>query len=142
MDGVLADFEQYHVDVMGHACDWNADGWKYDERFKFIDIPPMPDMDTLWSYVEQYDPIVLTGLPSTEPERAWGEKRRWLDKHLGARVPMIGCKSVDKCRYSRWGDVLIDDREPYSKHWTQVGGVWITHTSAASSIEQLKQIGL
>lgn len=142
MDGVLADFDRHHVNVMGFAPDWTSDQWKYHKRFHFSEIPQMQDMRTLWDYVSKYDPIVLTGLPKTDPDRAWGEKRRWLDRRLGSNTPMIGCMSKDKNRYSRPGDILIDDRAEYSHLWEAVGGVWITHTSARSTIETLKGMGL
>ncbi len=138
MDGVLADFEKHHVDVFGYACSWTGpDNWKATPDF-FVHMPPMPDMEELLTATEGHDPIVLTGLPRTNSGRAWQQKRDWLDKYVGADMPMIGCRSKHKNRYSRPGDIIIDDREEFASLWRGVGGIWITHTSARSSIETLE----
>ena len=40
------------------------------------------------------------------------------------------------------GDVLIDDWEKYKSLWLDVGGVWITHRSAAETADELSTPGL
>lgn len=141
MDGVLADFEGHHITVFGYAADWKSNDWKSIPGF-FAGIPPMEDMHDLWNYVQPYDPIVLTGLPRTNSGQAFEEKRKWLTAQLGEDVPMIACLSKEKRRFGRPGDVLIDDREEYAPLWRNMGGLWITHTSAHNSIMQLSEAGI
>ena len=38
--------------------------------------------------------------------------------------------------------ILIDDREDNIERWIEAGGIGIRHTSTASTIKQLKQLGL
>lgn len=72
----------------------------------------MPDMAELWSYVEPYRPIVLTGVPSMVAE-APDNKRAWVGKHLGGDVEVRCCRSNEKCLHARPGDILIDDWNRY-----------------------------
>jgi hypothetical protein len=59
---------------------------------------------------------------------------------LGADVPVITCMARDKHKYARAGSVLIDDREKARAEWERVGGVFILHTSAESSLRQLNEL--
>ena len=38
------------------------------------------------------------------------------------------------------GDILIDDWEKHKDAWVNAGGIWITHTSAKDTIEQLHNL--
>jgi len=144
LDGVLANFDTHYKEVFGietskalDNVDWDA--VRESQNF-FRDMPPMPDMLELWARVAPYSPIILTGVPILVPE-AESNKRAWVIKHLGEHVPVIGCKSADKCTYAEPGDILIDDWTKYQHRWLEVGGVWITHTSAASTLDQLEPLG-
>lgn len=145
MDGVLADFDQHHEDVFGErACKIkeNVD-WAKIRAIPdyYANLPPMPDMWDLWDHIESYDPIVLTGVPYSVSE-AEENKRGWIKRHLGGQVPVIGCKSKDKCLHGKPGDILIDDWTKYQHLWEGMGGRWITHVSAADTIARLKDWGL
>ena len=106
----------------------------------------MPDGKWLWNYVGPKGAVVLTGRPMGN----WAEpqKREWCKRELGLgndRV-LVGL-ARDKPKMAAEflgrpldGDILIDDRPMHQAGWEQAGGVWITHTSAASSIKQLKEI--
>ncbi len=144
MDGVLADFDAHHETVFGvRACkkvdnvDWAA--VRAIQDF-YLNIPPMPDMEELWAHVEQFDPTVLTGVPSSVPE-AVHNKCSWVRKNLGDRVGVICCPSREKSNYLTPGDILIDDWEKYRDLWIGKGGRWITHTSASNTIRQLSEMG-
>jgi 5'(3')-deoxyribonucleotidase len=140
MDGVLADFDRGYGERFGARpskaddnVDWNI--VRHTPGF-YRDLPPMSDFDVLWAGIEHLNPIVLTGVPSSVPE-AIDNKREWIVKNIGTHVPMIGCKSKDKCLHGLPGDVLIDDWEKYRHFWIGMGGVWITHLSAKQTLQLL-----
>lgn len=145
MDGVLADFDKHHEYVFGYRPDRVADNvdWEAVRRHKdfYLKIPPMVDAEELWKFAKPHNPIVLTGVPWSVEEAA-DNKRAWVKWYLGPDVPVVTCASKNKCRYAKPGDVLVDDWEKYKDLWIKAGGLWVTHTSAKSSIEALKQLGL
>lgn len=107
----------------------------------YLNIPPMPDLDALWARIERYQPIVLTGVPRSVAE-APDNKKAWVRKNLGSHVEVRCCRSSEKCKHAAPGDVLIDDWEKYRQLWIDVGGRWITHTSATDTDLQLTELGL
>lgn len=149
LDGVLADFDAHYNTVFGELpstwrtsqfqdkdVDWGA--IRRHQNF-YAQIPPMPDMFELWKYVARFQPIVLTGIPSSIPEAA-DNKRGWVSKNLGDHIEVRCCLSREKYLHAQPGDVLVDDWEKYKESWQRTGGIWITHTSAKSTIEKLKAI--
>lgn len=145
MDGVLADFDTGHERVFGVRADKLADNvdWKAVRASPdfYLNLPPMPDMDVLWGHVALYNSIVLTGVPSSV-EEAPANKRAWIRKHLGPDVEVRCCRSAEKCLHAAPGDILIDDWTKYRDLWIAKGGRWITHTSAADTIQQLVAMGV
>jgi hypothetical protein len=145
MDGVLADFDAHHEAVFGIRSDKVLDNvdWERVRGVKdfYLDIPPMPDFETLWRRIEAHTPIVLTGVPRSV-EEAPENKRAWVRKHIGEHVEVRCCRSREKCQHAAPGDVLIDDWEKYRHLWIERGGVWITHVSAAETAEELALLGL
>jgi hypothetical protein len=144
MDGVLADFDAHHAAVFGHRPDKIADDVVW-ERVRavpnfYFSLPPMPDMQELWDYVGGHDPVILTGVPSAVPEAA-DDKRAWARRYVGPHVEVRCCLSKEKSLHATPGDVLIDDWEKYRALWIAKGGRWITHRTAADTIEQLRRIG-
>lgn len=144
MDGVLADFDRHYEAVLGYRpdklldnADWNA---VRQVRDFYLDIPPMPDLEELWTgtggFAATYDRAVLTGVPSSVPEAA-DNKRAWVRRHLG-EVETICCRSRDKRLHCMPGDVLIDDWDKYRHLWEQAGGIFIVHTSARVTLERLE----
>lgn len=145
LDGVLADFDAHHEAVFGFRSDKLLDNvdWKAVRATPgfYANIPMMPDAMTLWESVEHLNPIILTGIPHSV-EEAEPNKRFWVRWHLGANVEVRCCRSSEKCLYAKPGDVLVDDWDKYRKLWVANGGVWITHTSADNTIEQLCGLGI
>jgi hypothetical protein len=148
MDGVLADFDRHHETVFGfRPCkladnvDWKA--VRAVPRF-YEAIPPMADLDVLWGAVAHLNPIVLTGVPSSV-EEAPDNKRAWVRRHLGSHVEVRCCRSSEKWRHVMpgrvLGDVLVDDWEKYKNSWLVAGGRWVTHVTAADTVQQLRNIG-
>jgi len=149
MDGVLADFDAAYKAVTGWAPDKRLDNVDWREVVArpgfYANLPPMPDALILWDFaanyalVRGYNIVILTGVPSSVPEAA-ADKRRWVNRHIGEHVPMIACRSRDKSKHAKAGDILVDDWERYKDKWLAIGGIWITHTDAASSIAALKEL--
>lgn len=145
MDGVLADFDRHYHDRFGIAPDKTIDNVEWDRiravKNFYADLPPMRDLPELWDFIGRFQPTVLTGVPKSIPEAA-DDKRRWARVHLGAQVPVICCRSVDKSLHGKPGDILIDDWEKYRDRWEAMGGAWVTHTSAKTTIRDLLDLGL
>lgn len=148
MDGVLADFDRRAAEVFGMPPR------QYEEQHGepafwatlfaspdfFATFEMMPDAPDLWAATKHLRPVVLTGVP----RGGWAsdQKRRWVDAKLGPSVGVITCFAKDKARYCKPGDVLVDDRPKYRDLWEAAGGVFVTHTSAAASIETLRHLGI
>lgn len=142
MDGVLADFDTHHEAVFGFRSDKLLDNvdWKAvrDTPDFYLNIPPMPDLPLLWSFIEPFRPIILTGVPWSVKEAA-SNKQAWVDRHLpGTEIRC--CLSKEKYLHAQTGDILIDDWDKYRHLWVEAGGRWITHISATNTIEALKQL--
>lgn len=145
MDGVLADFDRHYLRIFGVELSKTVDkvDWKAVRNHKgfYQTIPQMSDLGVLWDRVYPYNPIVLTGIPSSVAE-AEDNKRAWAKRHLTPDTKIICCLSKDKREYCQPGDLLIDDREKYRHLWLDAGGVWITHTSAQDTCTQLDSMGI
>jgi hypothetical protein len=143
LDGTLADFDLGHERAFGARPDKEKDDVDW-ERVRetpnfYRDLPPMGDYRVLWNAVKHHRPIILTGVPKDVPEAA-GNKLAWVNRVLGP-VDVICCRSKDKASYCSPGDVLVDDWEKHRALWEAAGGHWVTHTSAAESLRQLKELG-
>ena len=49
---------------------------------------------------------------------------------------------ANKQDYAKENSILIDDLKPTIDEWNAKGGIGILHTSAESTIKQLKELGL
>jgi hypothetical protein len=144
MDGVLADFDTGYELAFGTRPCKEADNvdWELVRKTEgfYAGLPLMPDALELWAFLLPHDPIILTGVPSSV-EEAPQNKREWAWKNLGEGTKIRTCPSKYKNTFCKPGDVLIDDWEKYRSRWINMGGIWITHTSAASSIAALRELG-
>jgi len=143
LDGVLADFDRGVARITGRRPDqldtrsmWAALARSADF---FGTLEMMSDARTLWDYCQPHDPVILTGLPLGR----WAEpqKRRWVANMLGRDVAVICCMARDKPAWAAAGHVLVDDREKARAGWEAAGGTFILHTSAATSIAALADLG-
>ncbi len=147
MDGVLTNFDKAFTDIgidipfrdfelkYGKIESWNVihergglDFWKNMEW--------MPDGKILWSYVKQYNPIILTS-PAAEDE-SWQGKKMWIERELGDVVFIF---ERDKFKYARNNRILIDDFFKKIDGWNEHGGVGILHKSAEETIKELQKYG-
>ena len=157
LDGVMADFDEGVRRITGRSPDelspkrlWGsvarADGF-------FDQLPWTCDGQALWEGTRHLKPTILTGLPMGK----WAEpqKRSWCARNLGPDVEVITClarhkplRAQDWCErhFAETGErlqaVLVDDRPKYREAWEEAGGVFITHTSAQSSLEALRALGV
>lgn len=144
LDGVLADFDTGYEQLAGwrpmrnltRDVDWSL--VKSTHGF-YTGLPRMPDFHLLWDNIEQYKPIILTGIPHSVQE-AEHNKRAWVDENIGRHIRMIATLSSLKSAYCQPGDILIDDWEKYKDLWVNAGGKWITHTDAESTLSKLAAI--
>lgn len=145
-DGVLADFDRGAERILGmppRAFETRHDRgvfWKRLARAPdfFDSLEPMPDARELYEAVRHRNPIILTGLPLGN----WAEpqKRRWAERHFPG-VEVITTRAALKREHCHPGDVLVDDRDTYRYLWEEAGGVFVHHTDARSSIEELRALG-
>lgn len=158
MDGVLVSFITKANEVTGKKLkDGDLDKLPPHEKTKFWntiiqhtadgnqffgDMEPMPDARELWLFIKKHPHFILTsaGARITSADR---EKRQWVKKHLGQSVRVEVVPSAKaKAAFATPTTILIDDREKCIAPWVAAGGIGILHTSAASTIKQLKQLGL
>lgn len=148
LDGVLADFEQGYLDNFGHAHNsvnqflmWRNITSKEDH---WQTLPRMAQFETLWGYVNQFNPIVLTGCPRSGYNAAVEGKKLWCSEHLGDNIEVITCFSRHKPKHMiTAGDILIDDLEKNCDRWTEAGGVALRYTgdNAGEIINKLGDLG-
>jgi len=155
MDGVLVDFDKGYEELTGkgtkrHDVQDKNDFWRLldksleekglEEYDYWVNLPWMPDGKTLWSFIAPYKPYVLTA-PSLDPGSKIA-KREWVERELPEAKNVYFRKAALKPEFSGKNRILIDDREDTIEGWIAKGGIGIYHTSAANTINQLKDLGL
>lgn len=102
---------------------------------------PLPDAMHLWQYIKRHPHFILTAagkrIPNADPE-----KRQWVRSHLGTVHVEVVDSAKAKARFAAPNVVLIDDRAKCIDPWVAAGGVGILHTTATSTIQKLKELGL
>lgn len=146
-DGVLADFVGGCQKLLGmypsefEKTYGEAEMWNRIESYHdfFGTLEPLSDSYELFDAVKHLNPIILTGRPRGE----WAIEQKLLfrDKYYPG-TEMIVCRSADKIKYAKPGDVIVDDWYKYQHIWVNGGGIWVMHTSAKDSIRQLKDLGV
>jgi hypothetical protein len=155
MDGVLVDFDKGYEELTGkstkhHDVQDKNDFWRLldksleekglEEYDYWVNLPWMPDGKLLWNYISPYKPYILTA-PSLDPGSKIA-KREWVERELPEAKNVYFRRAQLKPNFSGKNRILIDDREDTIESWIAQGGIGIHHTSAANTIEQLKNLGL
>lgn len=155
LDGVLVNFIKTAVEITGINPE-NADKkdtyrfWARIQKHTTEGLPffekmePMPDAHTLWDYIKPHDPIILSSTGERIANAAQ-EKKQWVQRHLGgeAAADAIFTPSAKaKAQYAAPNHILIDDRTKAINPWIEAGGIGILHTSAVSTIQHLKKLGI
>jgi hypothetical protein len=146
LDGVLADFDRgagsiFKMSPHEYESKYGPGRfWKKlattDDFYNTLEL--LPDAMDLYNAVKDQDPIILTGLPIGR----WAEpqKRKWAERHF-PKVQVITTTARNKHKFCSPGDVLVDDRDKYRDKWEEAGGIFIHHTTAAHTIEELRRHG-
>jgi len=149
MDGVLCDFDtrfEYFGGMSPKAYEakygtkkfWELIDGEVGVRF-WVGMSWMPDGKELWNYIKPYNPTLLSA-PSMNNASRLG-KRLWVKNNLPGQK-LILASAKNKPNYSGENHILIDDRKDTIENWIAQGGIGIYHTSAKSSIDQLKELDL
>ena len=143
-DGVLADFDKGATAVLGlpprlyekrHGLGRFWQKLAQAPEFYF-GLPLMDDAMDLFEAVRHLDPVILTGLP--RGNWAADQKVRWAAQYFpGTRI--ITTMARDKRDHAREGDVLVDDQTRHRALWEDVGGVFVHHSNAADTLDQLSE---
>jgi 5'(3')-deoxyribonucleotidase len=163
IDGVLADFGRSVEQVMhqfggnpSFVFNHNNDSrkvrdeiwttlYEYQKKFGYIfwrNLDVMSDATELWNYIKKYHAQILsaTGQPRYKADI---QKRGWVTEHFGSNIHINFVQTAaEKAKFSGPDKILIDDQMKAINPWKAAGGVGIHHTSAASTIKQLKELGL
>lgn len=151
LDGVLADFDKEANEILGtdnhhkFTFIWGNDvTWDrlHAKEDFFKSLPKMPDAMELWKALKPFNPVILTALPHSDPERVDRQKREWVAKNFFPNPEVITCKTADKPNFYKPGDILIDDRAVNRDAWQKAGGTYIIHTSAANTLTTLRALGV
>ena len=131
LDGVLADFEKgihnkfkKYPSELNEVMMWNV--LRKSKTF-YENLEWMPEGKALWERIKIFNPIILTGCPFNYPS-AVEQKLNWCARELGPHVKVITCKTKEKPKYCKKGDVLIDDRDIIMSEWIDKGGKYILYT--------------
>lgn len=148
MDGVLCDFEKMFEDVTEVSPTRYRKDYGLDKFWDIIDnegvkfwseMSWMPGGENLYNYIKKYTPNLLSS-PSWDESSKIG-KKQWVNKNTPGTKLILSPRKY-KQDYSLKGRILIDDLKPTIDEWNAKGGIGILHTSAASTIEELKKLGL
>ena len=145
MDGVIVDFDKGYKELTGRDASFDTpkeEFWapisKAGASF-WIKLKWMPDGKQLWDYIKGYNPDLLSA-PSREESSKMG-KRIWVKREVpGAKLILRSAER--KQEFATPNSILIDDRADNIQRWKDAGGIGIVHTSAADTIQQLKDLGL
>lgn len=147
MDGVIVDFEGGYEkltgkDIRGKHIKGDADFWQpitdAGEAF-WTEMEWMKDGKELWNYIKPYSPKLLSA-PSRQESSRTG-KQKWVNQNIPG-TPLLLKSAEYKQFYASPRSILIDDRADNIQRWKDAGGIGILHTSAANTIQQLKELGL
>ena len=145
MDGVLVDFDKGYEELTGKKASFDTPKEEFWEPISkagaafWIKLPWMPDGKQLWDYIKPYNPDLLSA-PSREESSKIG-KFTWVKRNLPG-TKLILRSAERKQEFATPNSILIDDRADNIQRWKDAGGIGIVHTSAADTIQQLKDLGL
>lgn len=131
MDGVLTDFQKRfehftgmlpkeYENKYGTAGFWNLIDVEVGIKF-WSDMDWMPEGKRLWSFIEKYNPDLLTS-PSKDDGSRLG-KKLWVRENLTPLPNVIFSYSKDKQRYANSNSILIDDKKSNINEWIARGGI-------------------
>jgi hypothetical protein len=145
MDGVIVDFDKGYKELTGREASFDTpkeEFWapiqKAGASF-WIKLQWMPDGKQLWEFIKPYNPDLLSA-PSRDESSKIG-KFVWVKRNVPG-TKLILRQAERKQEFATPNSILIDDRADNIQRWKDAGGIGIVHTSAADTIQQLKDLGL
>lgn len=150
-DGVLTHFEGLvckHAGVSHVSEISRGKLWRTVEHYDatvgpfFEHLEKMPDADELLDFIRgtfiNHGILTASGFV---PKDGPGQKRRYFAREYGHDlIVKVVDKSPDKARFAHPRSILIDDRSKSIDPWVAAGGIGILHTSAKTTIAELKRI--
>jgi len=152
MDGVLVDFMGGAKKVLGYNFD-DPDLEKVQSKDKIAktegfweNLDARRDGMRLWSFINKYEPRILTAYPSWDEDGKHG-KKIWVKKHL--RLPegrFFAVRRQDKQDYAKdevtgLPKILIDDYAKNITEFEKAGGIGIRYVDSTQTISELKKLG-
>lgn len=146
MDGVLTDFERRFLELLRtegkkyysrevisqvvkpkdfERLESSKEFWKFIDQYIGIkfwsEMPWMAGGKTLWSFIQPYNPIILTS-PSRDNTSRLG-KRLWVKDNLVPAPPVEFRFKTAKADFSNKNAILIDDRDENLEAFAAKGGI-------------------
>ena len=159
LDQVLADFDKRFEHFSGLHPDeymvqatqqfgekiakqkfWNLIDDQVGVRF-WRGEPFMEEGQKLWSYIKQYNPIILTAPSKNEVSRIG--KRLWVNDHLGTHIQIEFRAAEQKKELSGPNQILIDDLYKNIISWKSENGIGLLYNNNADEIiRELNKLGI
>lgn len=145
LDGVFADFDGFieaELGIVNNRENEDPNFWDKARAYKgrlYYDMKPLPWAKELWKELMGLNPIILTGCPWSIATAA-DDKRQWVAEQLDDEVEVVCCKSRNKSKYAKPGDVILDDWTKYKDLWEAKGGKFIHFTGRVTkSVLEVKE---
>ena len=145
MDGVIVDFDKGYKELTGTEASFDTpkeEFWAPIQKAGapfWIKLQWMSDGKKLWEFIKPYNPQLLSA-PSRDESSKIG-KFVWVKRNVPG-TKLILRSAERKQEFATPNSILIDDRADNIQRWKDAGGIGILHTSAADTIQQLKDLGL
>lgn len=140
LDGVLSDF---HSEYGKHTKEeWKIEFPKFVRRGGFENLNMLSDAQDLMGFINELGiPITILSsagnFPDLYPDLVL-QKHLWLRKHNIRYPALVVPRKECKADYAQMGTLLIDDQGFNTHNFMLMGGYAITHVSAETTINRLK----
>ena len=166
MDGVLTDFEKRFVTLLREEgpkyqskaviaqvtrpkhfekLEGQEEFWRFIDQYIGLEfwseMEWMPNGRQLWSFIQPYNPIILTS-PSEDNTSRLG-KRLWVREHLVPAPPVEFRFGEAKSDFANENAILIDDKPSNLEAFASKGGIAleVKDGEIQSVINKLKELG-
>lgn len=111
-----------------------------DNRRFWMNLDWLPEGKELWSYIEKYDPIILS--KPTDLQAVIG-KKKWVKDNIGLNKERVQIR-YDKSPYANYQGkvgILIDDFVSNTSKFSGAGGLTVLYKNTQQAIKELKSLG-
>lgn len=150
MDGVLVDFEKAAHSLLGEPIT-QANKKIYWKKLKsledkvaldfWVSMDWMPNGKRLWSFLQPYNPIILSSPGHTMRDLIERGKELWIAKNMNPKPGRV-IFETEKEKYANKHSIIIDDRSKVIDPWRAHGGIAIHYSDSKynEAIEEIKYI--